>query len=293
VGKYAPVNDFATYYEIHGEGEPLLLMPSGMWNTEDFADLTEILAQEYQVFVMDPRGCGRSTDTGQRLDFAVMADDAIALMDELEIDKAYVVGWADSAIVGLEMAMRYPERVDRLVAYAPNYTVEGLAEEHRDWLKSLSLADMRGMFEESYNAIAPDPDFLPVALERLRVLYLTEPNYTLEQLGAIDTPTLVLDGEEDEFIVEGHLAEMAETMPNAELVFLPGLSHYAPYEDPAAWTEAVVTFLSEPEETASQLPEETTAAMVDIVEARMTADQIPGFALAVVKDGENEDVHTG
>ncbi|MCL4864011.1 MAG: alpha/beta fold hydrolase, partial [Caldilineaceae bacterium] len=245
-GKYAAVNDIQMYYEIHGEGEPLLFMPSGMWSTENFAGLTAALAEEYQVIVMDARGRGRSTDSGRRLDIAVMADDVVALMGELGIETAHVVGWADSAIVGLEMAMRYPERVDRLVAYAPNYTVEGLTEEHRAWLKSLTLDDMAGMFEEGYARIAPNPEYLPVILERVRAMFLTEPNYTLDQLGEITAPTLVLDGEEDEFIVREHLEAMAAAIPNAELAFLPGLSHYAPFEDPAAWTAAVLEFLAEP-----------------------------------------------
>ena len=262
VGKYAAVNDIQMYYEIHGEGEPLLLMPSGMWGTENFAGLTEALAEEYQVIVMDARGRGRSTDSGRRLDIAVMADDVVALMGELGIETAHVVGWADSAIVGLEMAMRYPERVDKLVAYAPNYTVEGLTEEHRAWLKSLTLDDMMGMFEEGYARIAPNPEYLPVILERVRALFLTEPNYTLDQLGEITAPTLVLDGEEDESIVREHLEEMAAAIPNAELAFLPGLSHYAPFEDPAAWTAAVLEFLAEPaaESTGYAHPEALVSA---------------------------------
>jgi thiosulfate/3-mercaptopyruvate sulfurtransferase len=246
IGKYAAVNDIQMYYEIHGEGEPLLFMPSAMWSTADFAGLTEALAEEYQVIVMDARGRGRSTDSGRRLEFAVMADDVVALMDVLEIETAHIVGWADSAIVGLEMAMRYPERVDRLVAYAPNYTVEGLSEEHRAWLKSLTLDDLSGMFEEGYARIAPNPEYLPVILERVRAMFLTEPTYTLDQLGEITAPTLVLDGEEDEFIVREHLEEMAAAIRDAELAFLPGLSHYAPFEDPAAWTAAVLEFLAEP-----------------------------------------------
>ncbi|MBV7331547.1 alpha/beta hydrolase [Chloroflexi bacterium TSY] len=190
-GAIAQINDIQMYYEIHGEGEPLLLMPSGMWSTADFAGLTELLAEEYQVVVMDARGRGRSTDSGQRLDFEVMADDAVALMDELAIENAHIVGWADSAVVGLEMAMRYPERVDKLVTYAPNYTVEGLTEEHREWLKSLHMDDMSAMFGEKYALIAPDPGHLPLIVERVRALYLTEPTYMLEQLSEITAPTLV------------------------------------------------------------------------------------------------------
>ncbi|MEZ4831947.1 MAG: alpha/beta hydrolase [Caldilineaceae bacterium] len=245
-GRYAAVNNIAMYYEIHGEGEPVLLMPSGMWSTADFADLTERLAQEFQVIVVDARGRGQSTDSGERLDFTLMADDVEAFMDALSLEAVHLVGWADSAVVGLDVAMRYPKRVDKLVAYAPNYTVDGLAEDHRAWLKSLSLDDMFSFFGEAYARTAPDPSYLPAMSERIRAMFLTEPNYTLAQLATIRSPVLILDGENDEFILREHLEEMAEAMPTAELAWLPDLGHYAPFDDPEIWTSAVLDFLNEP-----------------------------------------------
>jgi pimeloyl-ACP methyl ester carboxylesterase len=243
-GAIAQVNDIATYYEIHGVGEPLLFMPGDLRSTEDVAKLTDLLAKEYQVIVMDPRGRGRSTDSDQPLTMALMADDAVALLDKLDIAKAHVVGWASSAAVGLEMAMRYPERVDKLVLHGPNYTVEGLAPDHLAWFKSLSVADMVPMFEEQYNHTAPDPAHLPVMLARFQELILREPNYTVEMLSQIQAPTLVIDGDLDDWIVREHLETLATTIPNGELVLLPELTHFAPFEDPVAWTDAVLTFLN-------------------------------------------------
>ena len=247
-GSLAEVNHIRVYYEVRGEGEPLLLMPGDMRTTEDVADLVELLAPAYQVVVMDARGRGRSTDSEQPLTMAIMADDAVALMDELGIDKAHIVSWASSAGVALEMAMRYPERVDKLVTYAPNYTVDGLAPDHLAWFKSLTVEDMVPMFEEQYSRTAPDPDYLPVILDRLQELILREPNYTPEMLSQIQAPTLVLDGDLDDWIVREHLEGMAEAIPSAELVFLPDLDHFAPFENPVAWTNAVLSFLAQPTE---------------------------------------------
>lgn len=237
------VNDIEMYYEIHGVDEPLLLMPGDMRTTEDVVDLTALLAKEYQVIVMDARGRGRSTDSEQPLTMAVMADDAVALLDELSIDKAHVVSWASSAGVGMEMAMRYPERVDKLVLHGPNYTVDGLAPDHLEWFASLNMEEVLPRFEEQYNRTAPDPSYLLTMLDRFQELVLREPNYTVEMLSTIIAPTLVIDGDMDDWIVREHLETLAATVPNGELVLLPELTHFAPFEDADAWTDAVMNFL--------------------------------------------------
>jgi pimeloyl-ACP methyl ester carboxylesterase len=151
------------------------------------------------------------------------------------------------------MAMRYPDRVDKLVTHGPNYTVDGLAADHLAWFKSLTVEDMVPMFEEQYSRTAPDPDHLPVILARFQELLLREPAYTVENLGQIQAPTLVLDGDLDDWIVREHLETLAASIPNGQLVFLPELTHFAPYEDPAAWTEAVLAFLHEPPAETTQM----------------------------------------
>ncbi|NJN82066.1 MAG: alpha/beta hydrolase [Caldilineaceae bacterium] len=253
-GAIAEVNDVALYYEIHGVGEPLIFMPGDMRTTEDVAELTELLAQEYQVIVMDARGRGRSTDAATPLTMANMADDAVALLDELGIDQAHVVSWASSAAVGLDMAMRHPDRVDKLVTHGPNYTVDGLAPDHRAWFESLTVADMVPMFEEQYNRTAPDPAYLPTMLARLQELILSEPNFTVAMLSQIQASTLVIDGDLDDWIVREHLETMAAAIPNGELVLLPELTHFAPFEDPAAWSDAVMAFLAPSDGETGQMP---------------------------------------
>ena len=245
-GAIAETNGIRTYYEIHGQGAPLLLMPGDIRTTEDVAELTSLLAANYQVIVMDARGRGRSTDSGQPFTMAMMADDAVALLDELGIPKAQVIGWASSAAVGMEMAMRYPDRVNQLVLHGPNYTVEGLAPDHLAWFKSLAVGDMVPMFEEQYNRTAPDPAHLPVMLTRFQELLLREPAYTVEMLGQIQAPTLVIDGELDEWIVREHLESLGAALPHGELLLLPELGHFAPFENPAVWTDAVMAFLAQP-----------------------------------------------
>jgi len=252
-GAIVQTNDIATYYEIHGAGEPLLFMPGDFRTTEDVAELTDLLAKEYQVIVMDPRGRGRSSDSAAPLTMDLMADDAIALLDTLDIEKAHVVSWSSSAVVGLNMAMRYPARVDKLVLHGPNYTVDGLTPDHLAWFKALTIAEMVPWFEEQYNRTAPDPDHLPIILTNFQDLLLREPNYTVEMLSQIEAPTLVIDGDLDDMIVREHLETLAAAIPNGQLVILPELAHFAPFEDPVAWTDAVLAFLNEPVAATAQI----------------------------------------
>jgi pimeloyl-ACP methyl ester carboxylesterase len=121
----APVRDIQMYYAIYGEGDPVLLIHGGLGNADDFGFQVPALAENHEVIVADGRGRGRSTSSDKPYSYALMADDYVALLDYLKIDKTALVGWSDGAIIGLDIAMRHPERLSRLFAYGANYTVEG------------------------------------------------------------------------------------------------------------------------------------------------------------------------
>ncbi len=116
----APVDDIQMYYAIYGEGDPVLLIHGGIGNAEEFGFLVPALAESHEVIVADGRGRGRSTSSDKPYSLARMADDDLALLDHLGIDKVALVGWSDGAIIGLDIAIRHPERLSRLFAYGGN-----------------------------------------------------------------------------------------------------------------------------------------------------------------------------
>ena len=243
-GAFADVNGIEMYYEIYGEGEPLLLLPGAMGNTGDFDEVKPAFVDAgFQTVALDYRGQGRSTDSGEMRSYALMTEDVVALMDELGIERAHVAGQSDGAIVGLHMAIYYPERLGRLVAYGGNATVNGLLPGNIEWLNSLTHEDMEAIFGEEYRAIAPNPDYLPVMLERLRHMFLTSPNYTMDQLMAIESPVLIFDGEEEDTVRIEHVKMMAAAIPDAQLVILPETGHHLMYEDPERYLETALPFL--------------------------------------------------
>ena len=102
----APINDIQMYYAVYGEGDPVLLIHGGLGSADVWGFQIPALAEKHKVIVADSRGHGRSTRSDQPYSYALMADDYVALLDYLKIDKTALVGWSDGAIIGLEIAIR-------------------------------------------------------------------------------------------------------------------------------------------------------------------------------------------
>ncbi len=109
VATTAAINDIELYYEIYGSGPPLILIHGGLGNTGYWDKQIPIFAEHYQVIALDSRGHGRSTFNEEPIGYALMTADVVALMDYLEIATADIVGWSDGGIIGLDLAINYPE----------------------------------------------------------------------------------------------------------------------------------------------------------------------------------------
>ena len=232
------------YYAMHGQGKPLLLLHGGMGSAEYFHEQVPDFAQHYRVITPDNRGQGRTTDSDAPLSYELMMSDTLKLMDHLKIDSAYIVGHSDGAIIGIEMAIHHPERVRALVAAAqirhqtaisPTFSSICEIRHHRCRQKEWGY---------DYLILSSTPEHLPVIVEKIRKLFLTEPNITADQLSSIKTPTLVFDGENEEYIRIDHVKEIAKAIPNAQLVLMPNAGHEAPVEKPAEFNKIVLDFLA-------------------------------------------------
>jgi pimeloyl-ACP methyl ester carboxylesterase len=125
-GQTANINGIDIYYEVYGEGDPVVLIHGGLSNGDHFNNIIPALAEQYQVIVMDSRGHGRSSFDETPISYEVMANDVLGLMDHLGLDKASIVGWSDGGIIGLEIAIHNPERLNRVVAYGANFDPTGV-----------------------------------------------------------------------------------------------------------------------------------------------------------------------
>ncbi|MEV5374541.1 alpha/beta hydrolase [Streptomyces nondiastaticus] len=250
MGAYVTVNGLRTYYEVQGEGEPLLLLHGGGVTADSwYAQLAE-LAQHYRVYAPERRGHGRTQDLPGPITYPVMADDTAALIDELGLGRVRLVGWSDGGIVSMHLALRRPDLVAKL-ALIGSGTSEGLAE------TVVNLVDgsqesrelLTQMFQGPYAALSPDgPDHFPVVLDKLSLMWREGPQLTLDDLPKITVPTLVMQGDRDGVRVE-HSAAMTRALPDAQLAVLPGTSHAVPLEKPGLVNRMLLDFLSDEQET--------------------------------------------
>ena len=237
---FAPVNDIQMYYEIHGDGTPLILLHGGLGNAQNWEKQIPAFSKKYKVIALESRGHGRSTYSEKPIGYSLMASDVIAAMDSLGIRKAHVVGWSDGGIIGLDLAINYPDRLIRVVAYGTNYDASGL---RADFSENETVKRGIESMSAEYQALSPTPQQWDAFLANIGNMWASEPHYLPEQLGSITVPMLILAGDSDEGVFTEHTNEMARLIPTAELTFISDTGHYAVWEKPEEFNEIVLEFL--------------------------------------------------
>jgi pimeloyl-ACP methyl ester carboxylesterase len=245
-GKRAKVNGIEMYYEVFGEGEPLLLIHGGAATIESWYEQIPAFSKKFKVIAVDGRGHGRTPDGEGPINFKVMAADYAALLKHLGIEKVSIVGWSDGGVTGLEMAMSNPDLVKKVVTLGAHSRPEGMTEEFKAGVEGSSPDNFPPILVGGYKALSPDgPDHWPVVFEKLKTMWLTLPNYQDSDLRGIRSPVLLVVGEND-IVREEESKRMASLIPNARLKVLKGASHYSPVEIPETVNELILGFLAEP-----------------------------------------------
>ena len=232
----APVNGIEMYYATYGAGDPVLLIHGGLGHADIWGNQVADLMQDHLVIVADSRGHGRSTRNADPYGYDLMSSDYVALLDYLKIDRVDLVGWSDGGIIGLDIAMSHPERLDHLFAQAANITVDGVDP-------SVATDEVFGAYigkmSEGYARMSPTPDQFDAFVAQISEMWATQPNWTDAQVAAITVPTTIVLGDHDEAITRAHTDKMTGLIPGAKLVILPEASHFAMLQDPAGYNAAI------------------------------------------------------
>ena len=236
---YAPVNGIRIWYATFGHGEPVILLHGGLVNANWWGNQVRELQKHYRVIVMDSRGHGRSTRNAEPYGYDLMASDVIGLMDFLKISKAALVGWSDGAILGLDIAMKHPERLTKLFAFAANSDPSGVADVASSPVFNAAIARA----EKEYEKLSPTPGEYPAFLAQITKMWGTQPNWTADDLKKITVPTWIVDGDHDEAIKRENTEFMAAQIPDAGLLLQPAVSHFSLLQDPGQFTSDVLHFL--------------------------------------------------
>lgn len=244
-GKYADVNDIKVYYEIYGEGDPILLLHGNSGSIKTMESLIPELSKHFKVIAVDSRAQGRSTDSNKDITYALMASDMKELIDKLKLGSVYIAGWSDGGNIGLELAFAHPEKVRKLITFGANFT----------WENFLAPPDSVTMDPNDPLIVKVSPFFqeykagmdkiTPEIKKKLSALIEKFPNLTEEQLTQIKTPVLVVVGDHDLIKID-HTVTLFKKLPHAQLFIVPGASHAVVIEQPELINSEIIKFLNTP-----------------------------------------------
>lgn len=235
---YAPVNGLQMYYELHGEGDPPLVLLHGAFSAipTSFGPLLPGLSASRQVIGTELQAHGRTADIDRPLRVEQLAEDAAGLLDHLGVAQADVLGYSTGSSVALHLALRHPERVRRMVLISAGYTKDSVHPGVWDRLSEMQPEMMHGSpFHDEYAALAPDPDHFSVMFEKKRDMDANLIDFTPEQISSLRSPVLLIIGDSDLITPEhsvkffrllggGVFGDLAE-MPASQLAVIPGASH--------------------------------------------------------------------
>lgn len=235
---YASVNGLRMYYEIHGDGHPLVLLHGSLSAIgTSFGKLLPDLAGTRQVIALEQQAHGRTADIARPLRIRDMADDTVAALRQLGVAEADFFGYSLGAGIALEIAMRYPERVRKLVLASVTYNVSGFHAGLLEGIANLKPEHLAGSpWQQEYAQVAPNPEAFPTLIEKVKGLNQGLPEWSAEAIRGIPAPTLIVLGDSDIVRLE-HAVEMfrllgggvsgdtPEGLPKSRLAILPGTSH--------------------------------------------------------------------
>ncbi len=238
-GARVEVNGMQVYYEVSGSGDPLVVLHGAYMNIPSMGAIIPKLAETRKVYALEFQGHGRTTDIDRPITYPALADDVAAFMDAVGLRKADVFGYSMGAAAGLQLAIRHPDKVNKLVAASVAYDVEGWQPAFREFIPQMTVEMFVDMpvFAEAYRKLAANPDGFPELVRKLIALE-KEPMAWGADVKALKTPVLIITGDADVATLEhsvalfrllggGGMGDMGQPLPASRLAVLPATSHTA------------------------------------------------------------------
>jgi pimeloyl-ACP methyl ester carboxylesterase len=237
-GNRVKVNGMQMYYEVSGAGEPLVILHGAYMNIPSMGAIVPMLAKTHKVYALEFQGHGRTTDIDRPITYPNLADDVAAFMDAVGIAKADVFGYSMGAGAALQLAIRHPAKVNKLVAASVAYDVKGWQPAFTAMIPSMTPDMLANTpLPAEYRKLAPDPNGFP-ELARKLIQLEKEPMAWEADVRKLKTPVLIISGDADVATLEhtvalfrilggGDMGDMGKPLPASRLAVLPGTSHTA------------------------------------------------------------------
>ena len=263
---HLPINGLNLYHEVYGElGKltvpPLLLIPGAFMATDSMQSWASAFAAERTVIVFDQQGHGRTPDTSRKMSYEQFADDAAALLRALRVERADVMGYSQGGGVALQLALRHPTLVNKLVSMSATYRRDGWYPSVLEGIAGLTAKEFAGTpVETAFMEHTPDAKAYDAYLEKMKVLNIDDQNISDAQLRSISATTMVIVGDADGVKPEHALtmfklrgggdeeaaaSGMLQKVPAARLVILPAMSHIGISGESAVLVPMVNAFLDD------------------------------------------------
>ena len=236
-GRRVNVNGMQMYYEVSGQGEPLVVLHGAYMNIPTMGAIIPMLGKTHRVYALEMQGHGRTTDIDRPITYANLADDVAAFMDAVGVRKADVFGYSMGAGTGLQLAIRHPEKVNKLVAASAAYDARGWQPEFQAMIPQLTVEMLPPVMEQEYRKLAANPNGFRELARKLIALE-HEPMAWEAEVKAVKTPVLIISGDADVATLEhsvamfrllggGAMGDMGKPLSASRLAVLPATSHTA------------------------------------------------------------------
>ncbi|MFC0108168.1 alpha/beta fold hydrolase [Kibdelosporangium aridum] len=231
---YVTVNGVRSWYDVRGEGEPLVLLHGGFSDSRDFDDNLLKLASKFKIYLLDRRGHGRTPDVEGPVSIEMLVGDVAAFIDEVVGEPAHLAGYSSGGFVALAVAVKRPDLVRKLVLVSTAYDKDG-------WMFLPEPdAELPPQLVDRYAEVSPDGrDHMPVVVRKFAEMEAGESLKPAE----VTSPTLILVADDD-MIHLRHIIDMYEAIPKAQLGIVPATSHLLFWERPELVTRLVEEFLT-------------------------------------------------
>jgi pimeloyl-ACP methyl ester carboxylesterase len=242
-GNRVKVNGMQMYYEVSGRGDPLIVLHGAYMNIPTMGAIIPRLARTHRVYAVELQGHGRTTDIDRPITYPNLADDVAAFMDAVGVGKADVFGYSMGSVVGLQLAIRHPAKVNKLVAASVSYDVQGWQPEFKAFIPQMKVEMFLQMpFAKEYRKLAANPDGFPELVKKMIALE-KEPMAWGNEVKALKAPVLVITGDADVATLEHSVAmfrllggggpgDMGKPLSASRLAVLPATSHTAVITQP-------------------------------------------------------------
>jgi pimeloyl-ACP methyl ester carboxylesterase len=251
-GRRVAIHGMQMYYEVSGQGEPLVVLHGAHMNIKTMGRIIPLLAESHRVYAPEVQGHGRTTDIDRPITYQNLADDVAVFMDAVGLEKADVFGYSMGGTVALQLAIRHPAKVDQLIVASVSYDEAGWQPAFKALIPQMTR-EMFAPFEEEWRKLAPNPDGYAAFVDKMIALE-HEPMAWGQNIAAIKAPTLIISGDADAATLEhsvamfrllggGIMGDMGQPLPASRLAIMPATAHTAVINQPKLLLAFIKPFL--------------------------------------------------